>query len=369
MENIPFVDTHQKVLADFSRMSQKAGSRSDYVQGGGGNTSCKLDNQLMAIKASGFRLDQIRPDDGYAVMDYQALRRFFFDNQATDFPDVEKSGSAQTKAATCEVSGLPQLRPSVEAGFHAVLDTFVLHSHSVYANFVACAVEGETLAAEVMATLAIPYAFVPYINPGSELTFAIVEARKAATKDGQVPSVIFMQNHGLIITASDADICLALHDQVNAACATFFKSSSALWPQIKLKAQGEFFLSDTPWLKERLAEGGWNLEFFTLQALYPDQLVFLTGQTALGETTLAEALKTVTSPQVKATLFADSGDVLYACSQSEAETIEETLCAIFFITQTIKAAGYEVNTMDEAGKEFIRNWESEQYRRSIAAKK
>ncbi len=31
----------------------------------------------MAIKASGFRLDQMRPDYAYAVLDYQAIPRIF----------------------------------------------------------------------------------------------------------------------------------------------------------------------------------------------------------------------------------------------------------------------------------------------------
>ena len=48
-----FFEEHAKLLADFARVSQAAGARADYVQGGGGNTSVKLPGGLMAIKASG----------------------------------------------------------------------------------------------------------------------------------------------------------------------------------------------------------------------------------------------------------------------------------------------------------------------------
>lgn len=52
------------------------------MQGGGGNTSVKLDDTLMAIKASGFCLKDIEIDKAYAVLDYAALRRFYYGMRA-----------------------------------------------------------------------------------------------------------------------------------------------------------------------------------------------------------------------------------------------------------------------------------------------
>lgn len=37
-----FFEDACKALSDFARVSQAAGARADYVQGGGGNTSVKL---------------------------------------------------------------------------------------------------------------------------------------------------------------------------------------------------------------------------------------------------------------------------------------------------------------------------------------
>jgi rhamnose utilization protein RhaD (predicted bifunctional aldolase and dehydrogenase) len=56
-----FFERNAAALRDFARVSQKIGARSDYVQGGGGNTSVKLGGGLMAIKASGYRLCDITP--------------------------------------------------------------------------------------------------------------------------------------------------------------------------------------------------------------------------------------------------------------------------------------------------------------------
>ncbi len=118
-----FVKKHQERLEQFSRMSKTSGGRADYVQGGGGNTSVKLDDTLMAIKASGFCLKDIEIDKAYAVLDYAALRRFYYGSEPSGFEDVEKAGSAEAKAATQRIEGMESLRPSVEAGFHSLLDT------------------------------------------------------------------------------------------------------------------------------------------------------------------------------------------------------------------------------------------------------
>ena len=129
-------------MEGFLTLSHIAGSRADYVQGGGGNTSVKLEDGTMAIKASGFCLKDIEMDNAFALLDGNALRNFYREHNPEDFEDCEKSGAQCTKDNIKTIEGLPLLRPSVEAGFHSILKTYVLHTHSGYANLAACAVEG-----------------------------------------------------------------------------------------------------------------------------------------------------------------------------------------------------------------------------------
>lgn len=171
------------MLRELARLSQTAGARADYVQGGGGNTSVKLPGGLMAIKASGFRLSQVTETDGFAVVETATLR------------DV-----------TAE-QGYKPLRPSVEVGFHAILGTFVLHTHPVYANLALCSQTGMERLPEIMQ--GIPYITVPYINPGAELCEAIREKLQPDTR------IVFMRNHGIVVSADNADECLRIHDEVN----------------------------------------------------------------------------------------------------------------------------------------------------------
>ena len=69
--------------------------------------------------------------------------------------------------------GLQQLRPSVEAGFHSILDTYVAHSHSVYANLAACSEELQDIVKKALADADYTWGWVPYVDPGARLTFSI----------------------------------------------------------------------------------------------------------------------------------------------------------------------------------------------------
>lgn len=194
-----FFEEHAKLLSDFARVSQAAGARADYVQGGGGNTSVKLPGGLMAIKASGFCLSDIRPDKAYAVLDGADLRNFYLTTEPSALADVEKEGSARAKADIRHIDGLADLRPSVEAGFHSILKTFVVHTHSVYANLAACSTACRPIAAQAFAGANYTWGWVPYTDPGANLTFAIRdELRRVEKETGKVPSVILMQNHGIM---------------------------------------------------------------------------------------------------------------------------------------------------------------------------
>jgi rhamnose utilization protein RhaD (predicted bifunctional aldolase and dehydrogenase) len=317
----------------------------------------------MAIKASGFCLGQITPDQAYAVLDYAALRRFYHETDPAGLTDIEQAGSAAAKAAISPIEGLAPLRPSVEAGFHALLEPLVLHTHAVYANLATCSAEGEAVAVQALASLDEPFVFVPYINPGTQLTFAVRQAvQQVAVQTGRRPRILFLQNHGLVITDQDAQACLDLHDTVNRLIGAAYGVSTADWPKIAVRARQ----SATPWLRDRLRRGDWDLDLFMTRALYPDQLVFLGGQ--LGVVNQGSLTDSQTGQLAdKCTIFRQTGEVYYQCGDAEAQTMEETLCAVLFITDTIARTGRTVRIMSEAGRSFISNWESEQYRKTVTA--
>ncbi len=356
-----FFEENQALLSDFVRMSRAAGSRADYVQGGGGNTSVKLPGGVMAIKASGFCLSDIRPDGGYAVLDYEALRRFYQDNEPAALGDAEQAGAACTKDNTKQIDGLEALRPSVEAGFHAILGTFVLHTHSVYANLAACSASCREIAALAFAGASYGWGWVDYTDPGARLTFAIRdELSRAARETGKTPAVILMQNHGIIVHADTASECLAIHTDANERLARFFGLSGTAFPPVAVRElAGGLFCADTPYLKRQLQSGVYTRQQLMEQPLYPDQLVFLTDTFAMDTRGIAEG---------KAVASTKTGELVMNMPPRQAQTLAETLTAVFFVMEHIRAAGYPLSTMGEAAKRFIANWESEKYRKSLAGR-
>ena len=332
-----FFEEHAKLLSEFARVSQAAGARADYVQGGGGNTSVKLPGGLMAIKASCFCLSDIRPDKAYAVLDGADLSNFYID-------------------------GLADLRPSVEAGFHSILKTFVVHTHSVYANLAACSTACRPIAAQAFAGANYTWGWVPYTDPGANLTFAIRdELRRVEKETGKVPSVFLMQNHGIIVHDDDPDTALAIHTDANERLARMFGLSGTSFPKIAVREMAAgIYAADVPYLAGQFRTGGYTQEFLMTQPLYPDQMVFLTDTFYLDQETLGAG---------QAVASSKTGELLMQMDAKKALTLTETLTAVFFVMEHIRKAGYELSTMGEAAKRFIANWESEKYRKSLAGKK
>jgi len=357
-----FFEKNAQRLADFAKVSGIAGARADYVQGGGGNTSVKLSDGLMAIKASGFCLSDITPNSAYAVLDGAAVRDFYLSSEPEQFENVETAGSTKAKESVKVIEGLAQLRPSVEAGFHSILKTFVVHTHSVYANLAACAVNCKEICAAAFEGADYSWGMVPYVDPGANLTFAIRnEMKRVEAETGKVPGIIIMQNHGIIAHDDDPEAVLALHADANERLAKAFGITGNSFPKVEIKEiEPGLYENATPYLTEALAGGAYTEQFLLEQPLYPDQMVFLIGTFGMDKAEVEEG---------QCVAYSDSGKVLMRMDAKKAQVLAETLTAVVFVINHIKAAGHPLSTMGEAAKNFIANWESEKYRKSLAGKK
>lgn len=55
-------------MKGFVKISKYSGMREDLVQAGGGNSSFKISDDKMVVKASGFQLADVTEEDGYALV-------------------------------------------------------------------------------------------------------------------------------------------------------------------------------------------------------------------------------------------------------------------------------------------------------------
>ncbi len=183
------------------RAAAGAARRPDLTQGGGGNVSVKTGAERMLIKATGSRLRDLGPRSGWTLVNCASIRR-----RVASGPGGEDEFSDYICAQALPVKGMAPARPSIETGFHALLNTVVVHTHSVYANVLNMSAEGHALGRELF-----PGAeFIAYRAPGPQLCTAI--AGRAARSE---PQVFFLANHGLVTTHAGVEGALALGLKVN----------------------------------------------------------------------------------------------------------------------------------------------------------
>lgn len=349
-----------KRLKELEAISQYAGKRIDYVQGGGGNTSVKLNEEFMAVKASGYKLSQVTENDGYVVVNYKNIVQYYDKVDLTSGVDYEKDSSEFVRNNIIDlekitgVSTPKKLRPSVEAGFHSILDRYVIHTHSVYANILCCSEEGSEIAEKIFKDEDFAFIMLPYINPGFSLTLKIKEGiAEFAEKNGRRPEAIFMQNHGLIVHSDDFEKCIGIHDRINNIIRDYLGIKED-YPNISVeKVDENIFASKTKYLFDYFTNNAVDEEFFDRNVLYPDQLVYLNDGIYFGDGDGRISINTST------------GKILYKTNYNEAVTIEETLLAYLYVIDWIQRSGLKLKTMTPEQIYFIKNWEGEKYRKSL----
>ena len=417
-------------LSDLVSLSREAGSRVDYVQAGGGNTSVKLDDGYMAIKASGYLLKEMTESYGFVAVDGVLLSKYFeqgrFEQPQSakdpqvmlernrleqdvpeqtlcEHPQSEQTQSEQTQplqkdlnkesmdiaiASIKPIGGEAFARPSVEIGFHSILQKFVLHLHPVYAAVLLCSSGGMEKFYGILEAEGIGCVMVPYIMPGYELTAMIRDgAAEYERRTGEKPKVILMKNHGVITTAQTAGEALALMHAVNNAVIRALSLPAFVGEFMPVQdAQAEKEQDAKPPLGNsqggktpvdnsqdatpprlyslRECADGYECAQFPealrnpdiatacgRSALYPDQLVYIYDEVGLNE----EDGKKITI-----------GDrILYRSGEKEAAAMHETLLGVAYVHGCIASMGLDPELLSDGECAQILGWDSEKYRRSL----
>ena len=195
----------EKEIKNLVNLSKKIGSYSEFVQGGGGNISVKINQNLMAIKASGYLLKDVKNNDGFSFVNHQNIANYL--KNKTSPKTTEQDFDSFIVANKIHLDGYPNLKPSIETGFHSILpQKYIIHTHSVYVNILCCSKEGRDIVKKLF-----PDAFwVYYANPGKEITLEITRSI-----DNISSNLYFMQNHGIIVCSENAEDGYNLHKFVN----------------------------------------------------------------------------------------------------------------------------------------------------------
>ena len=195
---------HQdKILAQLVTMSNNLGHPAlDYVILGEGNTSARADADTFWVKASGTELRTIEAS-GFVRVRFDRVLALL---DAGDLSDDEVKAGLEAAKVDPAVTA----RPSVETVLHALALQlegvhFVGHTHPTAVNAVLCSQQAEEAVSGRLFPDHIVYCgpasvYVPYTDPGVPLARAIRDSiAQYVDEYREVPKVILMQNHGLIV--------------------------------------------------------------------------------------------------------------------------------------------------------------------------
>lgn len=189
-------------LKELIKLSKYYGSQTDMVQAGGGNISVKTaDFSIMFIKASGFSLSEVSETNGYSVIRNSVLAL------ALNYKKLYKLGLNKRclygeKIMKTALENGP--RPSMEMFMHAILKRYVIHTHPEVVNVMSSSSGWKKL------KQIIPEAvYIDYEIPGIDLALKIEEKF-----DKKNQSIIFLKNHGLVVTSDSYKEVMELHERV-----------------------------------------------------------------------------------------------------------------------------------------------------------
>lgn len=373
-------------IRDLVEISHLVGRDLLLAQGGGGNTSVKsADGKRMWVKASGLRLSEVNEDRGYVEMELPELVALVRDSGEASQPRaVAHEAFIRNVLATSRGTGL---RPSLEAGMHAVFEQrVVLHTHPVYTNAVACMVDGEDAVLEASGE---KVAWVPYEPPGYALAVEVDRSMIAFRRaHGREPDVTMLGNHGLITSRPTVPEAFDATTRIVNAARDFFgplppDACDAATPpgaliqwaeglERALKAKSPAGSSVVrPTERSALLEAASDFDrWLAAGPIVPDDVVYLGRKIwEVDDTQSPEAWlesEGETLPERAAIAVTGLGIVLVGPNDRSLEAMEENLLAHVLILRLITRKG-RVRPLPQEAVDYLISMESEAYRQSVAA--
>lgn len=168
-------------------------------QGAGGNISVKEKNVLW-IKASGVRLSSVTNTTGYVKCRLSKIQECY----KNENEDLEET-----------VIGGPNKKPSMETFFHLLPKSHIVHIHPTFFCTYLCSTELCSIFKSKMENTL----YIPYIKPGLSLAKSIL----AKYTD---ESVIFLENHGIILLADSVESVIRLYEETLTKLETIVQGKS-----------------------------------------------------------------------------------------------------------------------------------------------
>ena len=376
----------KNALKDLVKISRFFGQNKEAVIAGGGNTSYKDDTHIW-IKASGTSLVTIS-EEGFVKLSREKLQ-VIAKKTYSNHPDEREHEVKADLFAAC-IEQPTTLRPSVETNLHDILNyPFVVHLHPTMVNGLLCANDSQKITEDLFGSRAL---YLPYTDPGYIL---FKEVEKAVTgyrdKHGHDPGLLFLENHGIFISADNIKEIEKLYNEVIATITSMTDGKKG-WEEMPLNPQ---IVEIIPGIRSMLSEDqpkvlrmrhnriiadfySSNKKFALISKPFtPDIIVYCKSQYLyIHETGSPEKILQALAKEIpafrekngyspKIILLKNYGLIAVEDNVQSAEIaldIFEDLMKISYFTSFFGGPRF----MTDEQIRFIENWELENYRRKVA---
>ena len=134
--------------------------------------------------------------------------------------------NAERLNACCEDNTKENRPPSIEANLHIFLDRYVIHLHPISVCAFLISKNGKAELEKLFADVKPAPLWVSYAKPGYCLAKKIGRLTTRYRKRyGHKPQILFLEKHGLFVSAASAKEALKLVEQVISRCETKINAS------------------------------------------------------------------------------------------------------------------------------------------------
>lgn len=353
-------------MIELKEISKYAGERFDLVQAGGGNTSVKLNDNEMIIKASGFSLSDVSESSGFSRVYTNKIAGIVRNKDilnSTNKREREKITEKLVRDSTMDDMN----RPSIETLLHSLLHKYTLHTHPIVVNMIVMRKDWKAILKVIFDD--VDFVAVEYKTPGIELALAL---DCELTKINHVPKIVFLQNHGLIITSNKKQEIKELTEYVLNKIEKYLSIDmqkykltnkiTDLFNSVEINSNISYLCEDM-FLNEQLND---NQEMYFSKPFCPDSLVYCGVNAVYLHNLLDVATLLIYKEQFnelpKVVIF-ENRIFFIAVNVKKAKELEEVFK--FHIMVLLQNKELSNNFLDLEELAYLSNWEAEQFRREL----
>jgi class II aldolase/adducin family protein len=344
-------------IKNLIKLSKYAGMREDIIQAGGGNTSVKINDETMFIKSSGYQLSEMEENVGYSKVNYKKIVDYFKSHL-----EIKRSDEKELLENTL----IQGKRPSIETFLHSITEKYTLHTHPLLINVFTSRKNGMKELKSMFPNSLI----IDYQTPGIFLAKEFFD-KFLKLENPQKANIIFLKNHGLIVSGKNMDEVIELHESILETLENKLKVNMRAYRNstFLFKKLEDFIENNIVYLCEnsRIKNFIENNSIKDVNYCFsPDSLIYCNKKILLLNKN-DDMLEVVKNHNLKYgnfnVVYFENELYIIAPNVKKAKEIESVLS---FNLQVLKLnKNDEMDFLTEEEQNFLLNWDSEKYRKNL----